>query len=97
MKDKNHLHRYRKLKMGKNKDYIVYACQDPGCKHYISSSLVVGKVARCFYCKEAFVIDREQVRKGQLKLRCNACKKGKQHDSKQVENFMSRLGLSAND
>ena len=93
----NHLHKYRKVKMGKNKDYLVYSCQDPGCSHYISPTLLVGKIARCYLCNEAFVIDREQIRKGQLKLRCNACKKGTKHDSAKVDDFMERLGLNADD
>lgn len=96
----NHLHRYRKVKMGRAKDYVVYACQEPDCKHYIAPELLVGKIASCFTCREGFRISREQVRPGRqyLKLNCPACsgrKKGV--DANQVDAFLSHLGFSPED
>lgn len=74
-KKKNHYHRYRKVKMGKNDSYIVYACAEPECSHYIRPELLIGKLAQCYHCRSLFTVSREQVREGRryLKLHCNAC------------------------
>ena len=98
-KKKNHYHRYRKVKMGKNKDYVVYQCVEPECTHYIAPELLVGKIAQCFYCRNMFTISREQVRKDRqyLKLHCNACtrKEKSNVDPATVDNFLSNLGFDS--
>ena len=113
MKDKQHYHRYRKVKMGKAKDYIVYQCAESDCTHYIQPLLLVGKVARCFHCRDLFTVSREQVRIGRqyLKLHCPACSKighntyGKEQvinkeknvSPELVNDFLNNLGFSSED
>lgn len=104
-KKKNHYHRYRKIAMGKNKDYIVYKCQDADCKNYVIPNLLIGKTVACFHCRDLFIVGAEQIRKLQLKLHCKSCTglgasphKGKERknvSSTQMDTILQRLGLSA--
>lgn len=43
-------HKYRRRWMGKNKDYEVYACVLPNCRHYIAPEHLEGKEYICWRC-----------------------------------------------
>ena len=94
MKRQQHYHKYRKTKLGKDGTYIVYACQEPSCKHYITPQLLIGKIAKCHHCDNLFTVGREQIRKGQLKLHCKLCTKGeKRVTPAQVSSFLANFGI----
>lgn len=72
-----HFHEYLKTKIGK--DYVVYKCRLPGCSHYISPILVVGRLAQCPICGNVYTITRVMVRNGHMMRlpHCNKCTRGK--------------------
>lgn len=88
-------HKYQKKILGK--DYLVYKCVNPGCSHYISSELVVGKIAVCFRCDNKFVVTQDQVRKGKemLKLHCKPCTKSKKKKNVEIkaEDILSHFNI----
>ena len=95
---KHKVHKYKKVKLGKEKDYLVYACQLPGCNHYITPELLIGKLGQCYRCNETFLVSADMVRKGRemLKLHCKDCTKSKgTKDAKtiDIEALLSNLGV----
>lgn len=58
-----HVHKYERVKMGKDKSFIVYKCALPGCTHYIQETFIQGKIALCWRCNEEFVIGAKVHRK----------------------------------
>lgn len=45
-----HVHRYQRKRLGADKNYTVYACNLPGCNHYLERTLVKGKLSLCNRC-----------------------------------------------
>lgn len=97
MRGKHH-HRYIRKLLGK--DYIVYACNLPGCKHYIAANLVEGKLALCPKCDKTFIVTKDMVYKGREKkvLHCKDCNRptwNKRHVKKEIDidNFLKNLGV----
>lgn len=43
-------HKYKRRWMGKNKDYEVYACVLPSCRHYLAPEHLEGKEYICWRC-----------------------------------------------
>ena len=75
-KKTKHIHRYTRVKLGK--DYIVYTCNLPDCAHYIPISLVSGKLCLCNKCGEQmFMSKRAMTLK---KPHCSGCTKRKDED-----------------
>src|SRR4051812_24615942 len=66
-------HKYIRKKLGKKKDYIVFACQHPACSHYISADLIVGKLSQCNRCNTPFRMTKTAAKK--LKPHCKDCTK----------------------
>jgi hypothetical protein len=52
---KNHPHKYKRKWLGKNKDYEVYVCILPGCRHYVQAEMLEGKEYICWRCGHAQV------------------------------------------
>jgi len=70
----NHLHKYKRTKLG-DKGYIVFRCMVPGCNHYMRKELFVGTLCRCWRCEEPMVINSYMLRL--VKPHCAACTKKK--------------------
>ena len=65
-----HVHKYYRVKLGKNKDYVVYRCESPGCTHYMPADLIVGCKSICHRCDKEFVITQNLMFK---KPHCEDC------------------------
>lgn len=85
------VHRYRKKLLGEK--YIVYKCEKPGCKHYISAALIPGRVAECYRCGKPFTVTYAMVRKGKemLKLHCEDCTKGRKAHADLVDKVLAKI------
>lgn len=81
-----HTHKYKRMKIGKNKDYPVFRCFVPGCTHYISEEHVVNRYSICWLCDQSFVVTPDLIR---MKPICKSCKAGRKegHKAKPIENF----------
>jgi len=72
-----HIHKFRRIDIGKDVPHWVMQCQLPGCNHYtsmvskLSVPALVGKVSVCNSCGDRFQLDRRALR--QAKPTCNAC------------------------
>lgn len=74
MPKKQHVHKYRKVKLGKDGKYVVYACSLPDCSHFIPADLVIGKRSICWRCESEFIINEKT---GALaKPHCRECTRG---------------------
>ena len=43
-------HYYRRVRMGKDKKYVVFRCILPNCSHYVPKELAIGRQAVCWKC-----------------------------------------------
>lgn len=69
-----HIHRFQRRTIGKDKDYIVYACVLPSCFTYYPEDMIVGKESLCNRCKEnVFVIKKNSSSKIPHKPHCKEC------------------------
>lgn len=72
-----HVHKYRRVNIGREKEYFVMQCQLPSCPHYtpmktkLSCPPLVGKISICNRCGDRFVLDRRSLR--QAKPICASC------------------------
>lgn len=69
MAKNKHVHQYRRATLGK--DYLIYKCVLPGCTHYISADLIIGKKNKCWRCGDDHIISRKLA-----KPHCAKCTKG---------------------
>lgn len=94
-----HLHKYIKRKLSRNSETQVYACIEPGCTHYLSMTMIVGKEARCPRCNNKYTITSDMVRKGQemLKPHCKGCTKSRRvkPDESKVANILAAFGIKS--
>jgi len=68
-----HTHLYKRVNIGSSKPYLVYACQKPGCSHYLPAQLLVNKKAECPRCGEEYVIEQRHLEL--VNPHCNFCGK----------------------
>lgn len=55
---KDHIHKYMRVVIGKN-GFVVMKCMIPGCRHFISRELAVGRESICWKCGAALVLTME--------------------------------------
>lgn len=65
-------HKYKQIKIGKNRDKGIFACQIPGCNHYLFPEMILNKWSLCNRCNEPFIIG--VVESKQVKPHCKECK-----------------------
>ena len=53
------------------KNSVMYRCMLPGCSHYVRDIFIVGRIAKCPYCGEDFVITSELARR--KRVHCENC------------------------
>ena len=77
----NHLHRYRKVNLSKNGEFLVYRCTKPSCSHYIRLDMAEGRLCECNRCGQPMMIGRETLTKSSGKPmalpHCSECVKRK--------------------
>jgi hypothetical protein len=78
----NHLHRYRKVDLGRNgNSFLVYKCTKPACSHYVRMELAEGKLCECNRCGDPMIITKGVLRhsgnKPMAKPHCPKCIKRK--------------------
>lgn len=93
MAKRTHIHRYVRKDLTRDKSkapYIVYACDKPGCTHYLNLDLIDGKESQCYKCDNIFIIKINKIKAGDRLTRrpiCDGCIK---HRGKKAE-VMSKL------
>lgn len=84
-----HTHKYRRVKIGKNKDYTVYRCMLGGCSRYMEPALIVGEASICWYCGDKFIIWKPSNNPVPVKPHCHNCTgkgiKNKPRDKSKVQ------------
>lgn len=79
-----HLHKYRRVNIGRKADYWVMQCKLPKCNHYVpmvtkvSVPALVGKIALCNKCNDPFELDRYALQKAEPV--CRDCVKSPNKD-----------------
>ena len=61
MAKSNHIHKYKKIKLGKDRSYLVYKCIKPGCSHYIPLVQALNAICECSKCGNLMVIGKAQL------------------------------------
>jgi hypothetical protein len=91
-----HIHKYRRVDIGRDKEYWVMQCQLAGCTHYtpmaskLSVPILVGKVAVCHGCGDRFQLDRRALR--QARPSCKACiQSPKKKELDKAEEFFTKM------
>jgi len=69
----NHVHKYVRKVIGKNKAYRVFACALPDCNHYIAEELVEGKNSICWRCGDVCVMRKDKNGNFLRKPHCKDC------------------------
>lgn len=100
---KQHIHKYRRVDIGKETSYWVMQCSDPSCSYYVAMKTkktaphLVGKIAICNGCGDRFTLDRRSLKLA--KPKCDACVKSpKDSEIKKVAKFFEELeGTLADD
>lgn len=71
-KSKTHegAHQYRRVRLGKEKDYIVYRCIKPGCPHYIPKEMLPGKTSVCWKCGKEFIVQTSNLQQAKPTCGC---------------------------
>jgi hypothetical protein len=95
----NHLHRYKKVDIGRNgNSFPVYKCMKPACSHYIRVDLAEGKLNECNRSKEPMIITKATLvhsgGKPMAKPHCNNCVKRKKDTTFDSHaDFINRKGV----
>jgi len=64
MPAQEHVHKYRRIDIGRRRQYWVMQCSLPKCQHYVAmehkeyAPALVGKIALCNRCNEPFELDK---------------------------------------
>lgn len=66
-----HVHKIHQYKRVKGKNSVMYRCVLPGCSHYVRDIFIVGRIAKCPYCGENFLVTNELARR--KTLHCEDC------------------------
>ena len=80
-----HVHKYKRMRTGRKKDYLVYRCFVPGCTHYIAEEHIINRETLCWACAQPFVITYKLIK---VKPICQNCKDKRRGDRpKPIEGF----------
>lgn len=89
MAAKRHIHKYRRIDIGHDKNYWVMKCVEPNCTHYtpgktkLSFPLLRGQIAKCNRCNEPFIMNKRATRMEQPC--CNDCVKKKKETIEKIK------------
>jgi len=81
-----HTHKYKRMKIGKEKNYEIFRCFQPGCTHYIAAEHVINRNSICWACNKPFTITYKLIK---VKPTCQDCKDQRKSDreAQPIENF----------
>jgi hypothetical protein len=79
-----HVHKYKRMKVGKNKSYEIFRCFQPGCTHYIGADHIINRQSICWQCGDPFIITYKLIK---VKPTCQDCKDNKKRTAKPIEDF----------
>lgn len=74
---KQHVHKYRRIDIGRDKPYWVMQCSLPGCNSYThmrtidSCPQLVDKMSLCNKCGDRFILTRKSLQ--MAKPKCDSC------------------------
>lgn len=86
----SHVHKYKRAKLGKNKQFVVYRCVLPDCTHYLAEHHIVGQRNVCWVCGKPHIIYRDS--NGVLaRPHCKSCTKSKKGKDEEVITFDPEL------
>lgn len=90
---KHKIHKYGRVALGKDKQYIIYRCYIPGCKHFMTREMVEGQHAVCWRCEGEFVLTKKRLKL--VKPHCKNCTETRGEKSMQTktEQLLERMGL----
>lgn len=95
-----HIHKYRRVNIGRDSEYWVMQCSLPQCNHYVpmvsklSVPTLIGKIAICNTCNDPFELYRMTLRKS--KPVCKLCIGGSKEDKlKKASKFFAELEKKA--
>lgn len=83
------IHQYVRVK-GKNS--VMYRCVLPGCSHYVRDIFIVGRIAKCPYCGESFMVTKDLARR--KIIHCESCTTSKKDNSikpEEVTDFLEEI------
>lgn len=63
-----HVHKYLRVRLGKDKKFIVFRCVLTDCPHFIRREFIIGKRTICWRCGAEFVMTAKTQ---QLKPHCH--------------------------
>ncbi len=87
MAKRNHIHKYKRINLSNEGEYLVLKCLKPDCSHYVPVSLAIGAICECNRCSRVMVIDKATIL---LALpHCKDCTKSKK--SEQVADIAAFL------
>lgn len=82
-----HIHRYQRIKLGKN--YVVFKCDLPDCRHYLRPELVKDKISICNRCNEPFILDIAAMQLS--KPHCLSCTKRKSKTHGAIRDLLENI------
>lgn len=86
-----HVHRYERVNIGVNKEYIVYRCNLPKCSHYLTPELVKDKLTLCNRCGSEMIMDAFAL--SLAKPHCHDCTERKNKNVDKIKDLIGELGL----
>lgn len=57
----NHIHKLRKVDIGRKAPYIVYRCTMPTCGFYKVPELVLGMEMICWKCEQPMILTKDRM------------------------------------
>ena len=84
---KKHIHKYKRVNLGRDKKYHVLRCTLPHCTHYIDKELALNREALCAICEEKMIITRAALRN--VRVHCLKCTRSKKRN--EVERILELI------
>ena len=85
----DHIHKYERGYVDKERTSTVYICRLPDCSHFIGEVFIIGKKSICWKCQREFVIDKATTKL--VKLNCGCGRRNKKAITQIDESEFSEL------
>ena len=86
-----HIHKYKKIDIGRVKSYPVYACELTGCTHYVPIDMAVGKTTKCCVCDKSYEIKQSDIQ--YVRIACDECKGKRVKNPKMRDNILRNKAI----
>ena len=93
---KQHVHKYRRVDIGRDLPYWVMQCSEAGCTYYIAMKTkktaphLVGKIAICNKCGDRFILDRRSLKLAKP-ICINCVQSPREEELKKVSKFFDNM------